>query len=147
MAKNETNHRPQKSAEARDSAGHGRKPEAVKGRAVLALLSEKSIGAAAERCGVNEKTLRRWMAEEGFRNELAEARRALFQAGLHRVQALVGEAVDTLASLLAPEVSAHVRLGAARTVAELGLQQHDAEVILQRLEQIEALQRQQEARR
>ena len=53
---------PQKSAGARDPAkpaGHGSKPEAVRETAILALLSEKTIAAAAKRCGVNERTLRR----------------------------------------------------------------------------------------
>jgi hypothetical protein len=44
-------------------------------------LTEKSIGAAANRCGVAERTLRRWMADdEPFKRELTEARRALFKA-------------------------------------------------------------------
>jgi hypothetical protein len=148
MADEEKKPRPQMSADAPGSSGHGAKLEAVRKRAVVALLSERSIGAAADRCGVNEKTLRRWMTDdEAFKAELTEARRALFQAGMNRVQALAAEAVETLAALMAPDVSPAVRLGAARMVAEIALQQHDAEVIVQRLEQIEALQRQREARR
>jgi hypothetical protein len=142
--------REQKSADtrrSRKSAGHGAKPEAVRERAILALLSAKTLGAAADRCGVDESTLRRWMAEERFRSELAEARRAAFQAGMDRVQALTAEAVETLAALMAPDVPAAVRLGAARTVAELGLHQHDADTIMKKLDEIEAYQRQQETGR
>jgi transposase-like protein len=142
---------PQKSADARDSAkagGHGTKPEAVRETAILALLSEKTIAAAAKRCGVNERTLRRWMTDdEEFKRERAESRRATFQAGMHRVQALTAEAVDTLAALMRPKMPPAVRLGAARTVAELGTHQHDAETILEKLEQIEAFQREQDNRR
>ena len=69
---------PQKSADVRDGSGlpgHGAKPEAVREQAALALLSEKTIAAAARRSGVNEKTLRRWMADdEAFKKELAEMR-------------------------------------------------------------------------
>ncbi len=142
--------REQKPADTRRSGkspGHGAKPETVRERAILALLSEKTLTGAAERAGIDESTLRRWMAEDGFRAELGEARRAAFQAGMNRVQALTGEAVETLAALMAPDVSAAVRLGAARTVAELGLHQHDAETIMKKLDEIETFQRQQEARR
>jgi hypothetical protein len=143
MAKSETG-RPQVAAEVRKSAGHGAKSPAIRQRCILALLSERSIGAAAERAGVNERTLRRWMAEDGFKAQLAEARRAAFQAGMGRVQALTAEAVETLAVLMAPDVSAAVRLGAARTVAELGIHHNDAETIMRKLEEIEAYQRQQD---
>jgi hypothetical protein len=141
--------RPQKSADARAAAkGHGTKPEAVREAAILALLSEKSIGAAAKSCGVNERTLRRWMTDdETFQAELTEARRAIFQAGMHRVQALTAAAVETLEALMRPKVPPAVRLGAARTVAELGTHQHDAETIMRKLDEIEAYQRQQEGGR
>jgi DNA-binding transcriptional MerR regulator len=147
MAEKVGKHRPQMSADVCESSGHGAKLEAVKERAILALLSERTIGAAAERVGVNERTLRRWMGEEGFKTQLAQARCAAFQAGMSRVQALTGEAIETLASLMAPEVSAPVRLGAARTIAELGLDQHDAEMISSKLAELEAKLRQQEGRR
>lgn len=135
--------RPQKSAEVR---GHGTKPEAVRERAILALMSERSIAAAAERAGVNERTLRRWMAEdEAFQRELMDARRAVFDAGMARVQALTAEAVETLAVLMRENVSDNVRLGAARTVAEIGVHQRDAETILARLDEIDSIQRQRQS--
>jgi hypothetical protein len=45
------------------------------------------------------------------------------------------------------KMSPTVRLGAARTVVELGIHQHDAETILKRLEELEATHRQQETAR
>src|SRR5438270_366462 len=109
-------------------SGHGAKSDALRERAITALLSEKSLTAAARRCGVNEKTLRRWMAEdEGFRQAYAEARTAMFEAGMHRVQALAGEAIDTLAALMGRATPPAVRLGAARTVAELGTHRYETE--------------------
>lgn len=85
---------------------------------VLALLSEKTFAAAARRCGANEQTLRRWLADdEAFKRDLAEARHAVFQAGMHRVQALTADAIDTLATLMGRKMPPTVRLGAAQTVA------------------------------
>ena len=142
--------RPQKSADVRfdgESHGHGAKTEAVREQAILVLLSGRTVAAAARRCGVNEKTLRRWMAEDVFKHELAEARRVTFQAGMSRVQALTAVAIDTLAMLMGRGMPPTVRLGAARTVAELGMHQHDADTIMQKLSEIEACQRERETTR
>lgn len=136
---------PQKPADARDSAGHGAKPAAVRERAILALLSEKTIGEAAAKSGVNEKTLRRWLSDdEAFKAEYAAARHAAFQAGISRVQALTARAVDTLEDLLDAKKYPSVRLGAARTVADIGIHQHDADTIMRKLDEIETFQRHQQ---
>ena len=134
---------PQQPAVTRETASHGAKSAAVREQAILALLSEKSLGKAATKCGVNEKTLRRWLKyDEAFHTAYAEARQATFEAGMGRIQALAARAVDTLEDLLDAEKYPSVRLGAARTVAEIGIHQNDAETILRKLEEIEAAQRQ-----
>ena len=110
----------------------------------MALLSEATLASAARRCGVNEKTLRRWTTEDdAFKRELGAARQAMFQTGMNRVQALAAVAIDTLAALMGRQMPPNVRLGAARTVAELGIHQNDAETIIRRLDEIEAQQRRQ----
>ncbi len=112
-------------------------------RAILALLSERTIGQAAAKADVNERTLRRWASEdEAFQAEYATARQATFRAGINRAQVLTVKAIDTLDELLDEKKHPHVRLGAARTVAELGVHQHDAETILEKLDEIEAAHRQ-----
>jgi hypothetical protein len=126
--------------------GHGSKSDAVRERAIVALLSENSITAAADRCEVNEKTLRRWMADdEAFKQDLATARRAMFETAMNRLQPLAAQAVDTPATLMAEGAPPSVRLGAARTVAELSINRDDAQVILGKLAEIEALQRRTDA--
>jgi hypothetical protein len=138
------NDRPQESGDVRDCAGHGAKSAGVRQRAVLALLSEGTIVKAATKCGLSEKTLRRWMADdEDFKRDLAEARRLAYDEGINRMQALMPLAIETLAGLMRGNVPPNVRLGAARTVVELGTHQHDADTILRRLEEIETHQRQQ----
>jgi hypothetical protein len=104
---------------------------------------------AAKRCGIGERTLRRWLTDdEAFKTEFAAARLAVFQAGLYRVQALTARAIETLEDLLEAKDHSNVRLGAARTVAELAIHQHEAETIMRKLEELEAAQRHQdEARR
>src|SRR5216684_1676850 len=138
--------RPQMASVDRDNVGkgHGAKTEATRERAILALLCERSLRAAAARCGVGERTLRRWMAEdEAFRTELAAARCERCEGGMNRVQALNVRAVNTLEDLLETKRYPSVRFGAARTVLELGLHQHDAATIMRKLENLEEYQRQQ----
>lgn len=140
---------PQAPAGTRKTAGkgHGRASDAVREKAILALLSERTIGLAAERCGVHERTLRNWLANDGaFKAEYDAARSAMFHAGMSRIQALTGRAVETLEDLLDAKKYPSVRLGAARTVAEIGLHQHDADTILRKLDEIEAAQRRQGSR-
>jgi alpha-beta hydrolase superfamily lysophospholipase len=122
--------------------GHGAKSAAVRERAILALLSERTIQRAAQKCGVNERTLRGWLTDdEAFRAEYEAARTATFQAGMSRIQALTARAVETLEDLLDAKTHAAVRLGAARTVAEIGIHQYDADTIMRKLDEIEARQR------
>jgi hypothetical protein len=101
--------------------------------------------AAAERCGLNEKTLRVWLTEDTFKQQLDAARREMFAAAMKRLQPLAAQAVDTLQALMAESVRPSVRLGAARTVAELGIHRDDAETILRKPGEIEALQRKTDA--
>ena len=139
-----TARRQQKAADVRETAGHGAKSQAVRDRAILALLSEKSIPKAAAKCKIGERTLHRWLTSDAaFQAEYSAARQAAFEAGMSRVQALTGKAVEALDELLDATDHPNVRLGAARTVAELGLHQHDADTILRKLVEIETAQRQQ----
>ncbi len=83
---------------------------------------------------------------EAFRAEYAAAREAAYQAGIYRAQALTGRAMDTLEELLDETKHPNVRLGAARTVAEIGIHQHDAETIMAKLDEIESDQRRDQGR-
>ena len=136
---------PQKSAGVRETAGHGAKSEVVRARAILALLSEQTISKAATKAGVSEKTLRRWLADdEAFKADYAAARRKTFEIGMGRVQAAAGRAIDTLEELLDDTDHPSVRLGAVRTLAELAIHQHDADVIMSKLDEIEEHHREQD---
>jgi hypothetical protein len=66
----------------------------------------------------------------------------MFQVGMSRIQALAGRAVETLEDLLGAKQYPSVRLGAARTVAEIGMHQYDANTIIRELDKAEAAQRQ-----
>lgn len=121
--------------------GHGAKPAAARERAVLALLSARSVGEAARVAGIGERTLRTWMRQDvSFQDELSAARRATFEAGMSRVQALTARAVATLEDLLDQPDQPSTRLGAARTLLELAIQRSDADDLLRRVADLEQAQ-------
>ena len=103
--------RPQRAPGGRESGGHGAKSAAIQERAILALLSAKTLGAAAQSAGVGERTLRRWLTEDAtFKAEYDTARTATFQAGINRVVGLTTKAANTLEDLLNAEKHPAVRL-------------------------------------
>ena len=68
--------------------------------------------------------------------------RKIASGASHRAPEQV-RAVETLADLLGTAKPPAVRLGAARTVAEIGMHQYDAETILKKLDDLESSQRRQ----
>ena len=133
--------RPQKAPAGRAiSPGHGSKMESVRERAIMCLLSERSLGAAARAAGIGERTLRRWLTDDpAFKADLEQAQRTAFEAGLNRVQALTSKAIDTFEDLLDRGEQPSVRLGAARAVVDLAASRHDAQILVSRLEELEQL--------
>ena len=66
-----------------------------------ALYGERWQTPLANDLNVNERTLRRWLAEDdAFTAEYDAARKATCQAGIARVQALTARGVETLEELL-----------------------------------------------
>jgi len=132
--------RPQTAADG-PQKGHGTKSAAVREQAILALLSERTIERAVEQANVGVRTLRRWLTEDPeFQADYAAARKATFEAGMSRMHALTSRAVNPLEDLLEAKDHPTVRLGAARTLVEIGMHQHDADTIMRKLEEIEAAQ-------
>ena len=70
-----------------------------KQEALIAALLTEPTHAAATTAGIGESTLHCWLKDPAFRAAYREARRALVQAALDRLQAAQGLAVDTLVSV------------------------------------------------
>lgn len=64
--------------------------------AVIALISEQTIEAAAARAGINRRTLQRWMRQDRFVGACNDARRQVYNTALHRLQLSTESAVSTL---------------------------------------------------
>jgi len=77
-------------------SGHGEKLTRKQEQAIACLLAEPTVTAAANRCGVGEATLRRWLRDPQFQSAYRAARRSvldvaiasLHQAGTDAVAAL-----------------------------------------------------------
>jgi hypothetical protein len=71
-------------------------------QALVALLEERSIAAAARRTGVSERTIRRWLHENlDFQDELRAMRQQYLTHAATRLQAAASGSVQTLLDLLA----------------------------------------------
>lgn len=93
-------------------------------RAIVHLLQHDTISAAAEATGVTRQTLHNWLQRPAFRAEYRNAKREIYGHALTTLQRHASTAADVLYELMtAPadseDVSAGVRLGAARTVLDM----------------------------
>jgi hypothetical protein len=78
------------------SGGHGEKMTRKRSEAISALLSQRTVAAAAAKIGVSESSLLRWMREPAFRAAYRRARRAIVDAAIGQVQTATAEAVEAL---------------------------------------------------
>ena len=85
-----------------------------------ALASGSTIRDAAKTAEVSERTAHRRMSDPAFRAQVAMIRGRTVEAAMGRLTEAMCDASDTLRRLLEAE-SETVRLGAARSVLELGV--------------------------
>ncbi len=108
--------------------------ETKKQRAVVALTSSRNVREAADRAGVHETTLYRWLREdEAFERAYDEARNEAMKHLVGRLQRAAGSAVDTLEEVCQdPSAPATARVAASREILALAFR-------TDRLSEIEAL--------
>ncbi len=109
---------------------------ANKEKALSALLESATITDAAQKCGLSDKTLRRYLEDEEFQKEYRVARRLVFEQNIVRLQSLHAGAVDTLERNLNCE-NPSVEVRAAQIVIESSRKDFETLDILQRLEILE----------
>jgi DNA-binding transcriptional MerR regulator len=105
-------------------------------KALSALLESATINEAAKKCGLNEKTLRRYLEDAEFQKEFRVARRRVFEQNIARLQSLHAGAVDTLERNLNCE-NPSVEVRAAQIVIESNRKDFETFDILERLETLE----------
>ncbi len=108
-------------------------------RAVQALLTARSVGAAATAAGVNERTLYRWQTEPAFKAALAAAEGELLDAATRRLLGLQDAAIATFDGILkSTTASQALRLKAAQLVIDCTLRLREQRDVEHRLQALEA---------
>ena len=107
-------------------------------QALIALLEQPSIRAAAEVSGVSQPTIFRYLQDPDFRKAYQQAKKALLDAALGDLQKASSEAVSTLREvMLDREITPGVRVAAARAILAFSIQVGQLEEVLRRLEAVE----------
>jgi hypothetical protein len=106
-------------------------------KALTALLASASISEAAKKCGLNEKTVRRYLVDPEFQTEFRAARRVVFEQNIIRLQSLHAGAVDALERNLNCE-NPSVEVRAAQIIVEATRRDFETLDVLHRLEALEA---------
>jgi hypothetical protein len=109
---------------------------ANKEKSLAALLESATIAEAAKKCGLSEKTLRRYLEDAEFQKEFRAARRVIFEQNIVRLQSLHADAVDTLKRNLNCE-NPSVEVRSAQIIIEGNRKDFETFDILQRLEILE----------
>jgi hypothetical protein len=105
-------------------------------RALTALLECSTLRAAAERCGTNERTLRRWLQTPLFAAAFRERARFALDGASGRLAAATADAVETLRRNLASGNPAH-EIRAAGVILGRALEAVQLLDVLRRLEELE----------
>jgi hypothetical protein len=103
---------------------------------LLALATGETVRDAARSAGIGERTATRRVADPDFRRRITEIRAAMIGRALGRLADGMVEAADMLRRLLDAQ-SENVRLGAARTLLELGVKLRENVELEERLQALE----------
>jgi hypothetical protein len=102
----------------------------------LALAAGWTVTEAARAAQISERTAHRRLEDHAFRRLVAEFRRQMVDAAVGKLANTSARAVKTLSNLLTAE-SESVRLGAARTILELGSKMRASEELELRISELE----------
>ena len=106
-------------------------------RAVEALLEMPTIQAAADHCGLNRRTVERWLGDADFKRAYDGARQAAFDRTLARLQTVSSQALDVLVNIMQnSKAKPAAKIRAAAIVLRLAVDVQMADV-LDKLDEIE----------
>lgn len=88
---------------------------------LMAYACGATVESAARQAGVSESTAQRRLADPAFQEQLQATRADMIQRTAGALSAAANEAVRTLLELLKAATPPAVRLGAARSVLEIGI--------------------------
>jgi hypothetical protein len=107
-------------------------------KALEALLQEPTMTRAAAAGGVNERTLRRWLAEPAFRDAVFRARREAFGQAIWLTQRYAAVAVATLVKVMQDQTAPpSAKVSAAAMVLKFGREGMELDDLAERVETLE----------
>jgi hypothetical protein len=118
------------------SAPKGGKRPQQEEAAISALLTEPTIAAAAKTVGIDESTLRRWLAEPAFKARHRDARRQLVEHAISGLQQAASDAVATLSRNLSCGLPA-AEISAAKAILDQAFRGMEVLDLAARIEQLE----------
>jgi hypothetical protein len=104
---------------------------------LMALVCGATVEVAARNVGLGVATVYRRLQEQRFKARLQHMRSEMVQRAAGMLTASAMEAVKTLLSLQEHTVTAAVRLGAARTILEMGIKLRENADLEERLAALE----------
>ena len=111
---------------------------AAQEKALAALLSERTVEAAATSAKVGLRTLWRWMKTPAFAAAYREARAMVVSHAISRLQQASADAVDTLTAVMNDQtIPAPARVQAAKTVLEMAVKGTELAELHRRLDDLE----------
>lgn len=108
--------------------------------AIVALINETSVAAAARASGVGQRTLHRWIAEdEQFKAAYRRARREAFNQAIALTQRYASLAVTTLAKVMADAGAPNAaKVSAASAMLKFGREAIELDDLAARVEALES---------
>lgn len=120
------------------TAGHGEKRSRKEDAALVALISEPTLREAANKAGISEATLWRWLQDPEFQEKYRTARRQAVSQSITQLQKISSEAVETLREVMnSKETPPASRVTAARAVLEMSIKAVEVEDLAVRIEALE----------
>src|SRR5262249_13032182 len=104
---------------------------------LMALACGATYEAAGAKAGVSKATVYRRLQDPEFQRQLQETQAEMVRRTSGTLTAAGTEAIKTLLGLLQPSTPAAVRLGAARTVLELGIKMRELAELEKRVAALE----------
>jgi len=128
------------SSELRRFNGHGEKLSRKKDQAIVALITEPTMKAAADKIGITTPTLYKWLKLSEFKAAYREARREAVSVAITRLQQAATEAVEALRAIMNDASKpASARVAAARSILEMAIKAIEIEDLEVRIEELERL--------
>ena len=108
-------------------------------KAIVSLLSCRTIQEAADQIGIDQSTLWRWQKDQDFQAALQEAKHRMVAQAIIQLQQITSDAVETLRGIMADgEAPASARVTAAKAVLDFAVRAVKLEEIEDRLKVLES---------